>query len=46
MRDNDLLVLRIRRMLGANMTTILAEMCFPSALLSIFTGMRLGMGVA
>ena len=45
-RDTNLLLLRAARMMGAQPGTILAKVVFPSALPSIFTGMRLGVGVA
>ena len=45
-RDTNLLLLRAARMLGAGTRTILVEVVFPSALPSIFTGLRLGVGVA
>ena len=45
-RDTHLLLLRAARMLGARRLTILARVVFPSALPSIFTGLRLGIGVA
>ena len=45
-RDTNLLLLRAARMLGAGTITILAKVVFPSALPSIFTGLRLGIGVA
>jgi len=45
-RDTNLLLLRAARMLGAGTPTILAKVVFPSALPSIFTGLRLGIGVA
>jgi NitT/TauT family transport system permease protein len=45
-RDTNLLLLRAARMLGARETTVLANVVFPSALPSIFTGLRLGIGVA
>jgi NitT/TauT family transport system permease protein len=45
-RDTNLLLLRAARMLGAGMITILTKVVFPSALPSIFTGLRLGIGVA
>jgi NitT/TauT family transport system permease protein len=45
-RDTNLLLLRAARMLGAGETTILGKVVFPSALPSIFTGLRLGVGVA
>src|SRR5207247_10921630 len=44
-RDTNLLLLRAARMLGARETTVLAEVVFPSALPSIFTGLRVGIGV-
>jgi len=45
-RDTNLLLLRAARMLGARETTVLAKVVFPSALPAIFTGLRLGIGVA
>src|SRR5216684_693465 len=45
-RDTHLLLLRAARMLGARRLTILVKVVFPSALPSIFTGLRLGIGVA
>ena len=45
-RDTNLLLLRAARMMGARSGTVLAKVVFPSALPSIFTGMRLGIGVA
>jgi len=45
-RDTNLLLLRAARMMGAGSGTVLAKVVFPSALPSIFTGMRLGIGVA
>jgi NitT/TauT family transport system permease protein len=45
-RDANLLLLRAARMMGAGTGTILAKVIFPSALPAIFTGLRLGMGVA
>ena len=45
-RDTNLLLLRAAQMLGAGPTTVLTRVVFPSALPSIFTGMRLGIGVA
>jgi len=45
-RDTNLLLLRAARMMGAGAGTVLAKVVFPSALPSIFTGMRLGIGVA
>jgi NitT/TauT family transport system permease protein len=45
-RDTNLLLLRAAPMLGAGPATVLAKVVFPSALPSIFTGLRLGIGVA
>jgi len=45
-RDTNLLLLRAARMLGAGPGTILTKVVFRSALPSIFTGLRLGIGVA
>jgi len=45
-RDTNLLLLRAARMLGARERTILTKVVFRSALPSIFTGLRLGIGVA
>jgi len=45
-RDTNLLLLRAARMMGAGAGTVLTKVVFPSALPSIFTGMRLGIGVA
>lgn len=45
-RDTNLLLLRAARMMGARAPTVLAKVVFPSALPSIFTGLRLGIGVA
>jgi len=45
-RDTNLLLLRAARMLGAGQATILRKVVFPSALPSILTGLRLGIGVA
>ena len=45
-RDTNLLLLRAARMMGAGTGTVLAKVVFPSALPSIFTGLRLGIGVA
>jgi NitT/TauT family transport system permease protein len=45
-RDTNLLLLRAARMMGAGPATILAKVVFPSALPSIFTGLRLGVGIA
>jgi NitT/TauT family transport system permease protein len=45
-RDTNLLLLRAARMLGAGEATILRKVVFPSALPSVFTGLRLGVGVA
>jgi NitT/TauT family transport system permease protein len=45
-RDTNLLLLRAARMMGARPATVLGKVVFPSALPSIFTGLRLGIGVA
>ena len=45
-RDTNLLLLRAARMMGARPATVLASVVFPSALPSIFTGLRLGVGIA
>jgi NitT/TauT family transport system permease protein len=45
-RDTNLLLLRAARMLGASEATILTKVVFRSALPSIFTGLRLGIGIA
>ena len=45
-RDTNLLLLRAARMLGAGEATILRKVVLRSALPSIFTGLRLGVGVA
>ena len=45
-RDTNLLLLRAARMMGARPATVLAKVVFPSALPSIFTGLRLGIGIA
>jgi len=45
-RDTNLLLLRAARMMGAGPGTVMAKVVFPSALPSIFTGLRLGIGVA
>ena len=45
-RDTNLLLLRAARMLGAGPGTILTKVVLRSALPSIFTGLRLGIGVA
>ena len=45
-RDTNLLLLRAARMMGASETTVLTRVIFPSALPSIFTGLRLGVGIA
>ncbi|HET7341849.1 MAG TPA: ABC transporter permease [Methylomirabilota bacterium] len=45
-RDTNLLLLRAARMLGAGETAILTKVVFRSALPSIFTGLRLGIGIA
>ena len=45
-RDTNLLLLRAARMLGAREGTVLFKVVLPSALPSIFTGLRLGWGIA
>ena len=45
-RDTNLLLLRAARMMGARSSTVVAKVVLPSALPAIFTGLRLGMGVA
>ena len=45
-RDTNLLLLRAARMLGAGHAAILTKVVFRSALPSIFTGLRLGIGIA
>jgi len=45
-RDTNLLLLRAARMLGAGPVTILGRVIFWSALPAIFTGLRLGIGIA
>jgi NitT/TauT family transport system permease protein len=45
-RDTNRLLLRAAGMMGAGSGTVLAKVVFPSALPSIFTGLRLGVGVA
>ena len=45
-RDTNLLLLRAARMMGAGPGSVMAKVIFPSALPSIFTGLRLGIGVA
>ena len=45
-RDTNPLILRAASMMGASRLAILLYVVFPSALPSIFTGLRLGMGVA
>jgi NitT/TauT family transport system permease protein len=45
-RDTNLLLLRAARMLGAGERAILTKVVFRSALPSIFTGLRLGVGIA
>jgi NitT/TauT family transport system permease protein len=45
-RDTNLLLLRAARMMGAGETAILTKVVFRSALPSIFTGLRLGIGIA
>jgi NitT/TauT family transport system permease protein len=45
-RDTSRLLIRAARMLGASESTILFKVVFPSALPAIFTGLRLGVGIA
>ncbi len=45
-RDTSRLLIRAARMLGAGERTILFKVVLPSALPSIFTGLRLGIGIA
>jgi NitT/TauT family transport system permease protein len=45
-RDTNLLLLRAARMLGGREKTVLFKVVLPSALPSIFTGLRLGVGIA
>lgn len=45
-RDTNPLLLRAARMMGASQSVILTRVVFPSALPAIFTGLRLGIGVA
>lgn len=45
-RDTNLLLLRAARMMGAGPGSVIVKVVFPSALPSIFTGLRLGIGVA
>jgi len=45
-RDTNLLLLRAARMMGAGEAAILTKVVFRSALPSIFTGLRLGIGIA
>ena len=45
-RDTNLLLLRAARMLGAREGTVLFKVVLPSALPSILTGLRLGVGIA
>lgn len=45
-RDTSRLLIRAARMLGAREGTILFKVVLPSALPSIFTGLRLGIGIA
>jgi NitT/TauT family transport system permease protein len=45
-RDSSLTLIRAASMMGANRTTVLMKVVFPSALPSIFTGMRIGLGIA
>ena len=45
-RDTSRLLIRAAQMLGASDATILFKVVFPSALPAIFTGLRLGIGIA
>jgi len=45
-RDTNLVLLRAARMLGAGPATVLTKVVFRSALPAVFTGLRLGIGVA
>lgn len=45
-RDTSRLLIRAAQMLGAGDATILFKVVFPSALSAIFTGLRLGIGIA
>ena len=45
-RDTSRLLIRAARMLGAGEATILFKVVLPSALPSVFTGLRLGVGIA
>ena len=45
-RDTSRLLIRAARMLGAGEGTILFKVVLPSALPSVFTGLRLGVGIA
>ncbi len=45
-RDTSRLLIRAARMLGAGEATVLFKVVFPSALPAIFTGLRLGVGIA
>ena len=45
-RDTSRLLIRAAQMLGASDATILFKVVFPSALSAIFTGLRLGVGIA
>ncbi len=45
-RDTSRLLIRAARMLGAGQRTILFKVVLPSAAPSIFTGLRLGIGIA
>jgi NitT/TauT family transport system permease protein len=45
-RDTNPLLLRAARMMGASKMVVLTRVVFPSALPAIFTGLRLGIGVA
>lgn len=45
-RDTSRVLIRAAQMLGAGEATILFKVVFPSALPAIFTGLRLGVGIA
>ena len=45
-RDTNPLLLRAARMMGASRADVLFRVVFPSALPAVFTGLRLGIGVA
>jgi NitT/TauT family transport system permease protein len=45
-RDVDKNLIRAARMMGASSWTLLSRVVFPAALPNIFTGMRIGLGIA